>query len=94
MGETLRVVAGTEGQGLNRQRWLPAAGCHEMRRARTNQRPIVTEIAPLVAFYDAEPYHQAFAARNARHPDIVIHDLPKIARLRERFPARYRAEGR
>jgi peptide-methionine (S)-S-oxide reductase len=53
--------------------------------------PIVTELAPMKAFYPAEAYHQDYALK---HPDsayIVINDLPKVENLERLFPELYRA---
>lgn len=53
---------------------------------------IVTLVQPLKAFYPAESYHQDYA-RN--HPDdayIVINDAPKVARLKQLYPALYQPE--
>jgi peptide-methionine (S)-S-oxide reductase len=47
---------------------------------------IVTEVAPLEAFYPAEDYHQDFMRLNPRHPYIVYWDEPKILHLEEEFP--------
>lgn len=52
--------------------------------------PIVTQIAPLPAFYAAEPYHQFFADHNPWNPYIVINDRPKLQALRREFPNLYR----
>ncbi len=49
--------------------------------------PIVTQIVPLRGFYAAEAYHQHFAQLHPDYPYIVINDAPKVAALRERFPA-------
>jgi peptide-methionine (S)-S-oxide reductase len=49
--------------------------------------PIVTQVAPLRRFYEAEAYHQDFAERNPEHPYIVHHDLPKLVALKEKLPA-------
>lgn len=51
--------------------------------------PIVTEVAPLTRFYPAEEYHQNFMARNPNNMYIVIHDRPKIERLRKTLPDLY-----
>ena len=56
-------------------------------RARVFPKPIVTQVAPLRAFYPAEEYHQDFLVRNPGHPYIVYWDLPKIAHLERAFPA-------
>jgi peptide-methionine (S)-S-oxide reductase len=58
-------------------------------KAGTYQQPIVTQVVPLEAFHPAESYHQDFAARNPDHPYIVYHDLPKVERLRTRYPKVY-----
>jgi peptide-methionine (S)-S-oxide reductase len=56
--------------------------------------PIVTEVRPFQAFYQAEGYHQHYAARHPTQLYIVINDAPKVARLRRLFPALYvDAEG-
>ncbi len=52
---------------------------------------IVTQLAPLPAFYTAEAYHQDYATRNPRAPYIVRFDAPKIANLQRLFAAQYRA---
>ncbi len=59
----------------------------QLSRSRRFPQPIVTQVVPLQAFYPAEAYHQNFMARNPLHPYIVIHDQPKLARLRALFPA-------
>jgi peptide-methionine (S)-S-oxide reductase len=48
--------------------------------------PIVTEIAPLKAFYAAEDYHQDYAYLHPSQPYIVWNDLPKIENLKTMFP--------
>jgi peptide-methionine (S)-S-oxide reductase len=47
--------------------------------------PIVTEVAPLDEFYEAESYHQDYAARNPYQPYIVHTSAPKVAKLRKHF---------
>jgi peptide-methionine (S)-S-oxide reductase len=54
------------------------------------ERPIVTRLDPLKAFYPAEEYHQDFLQHNPNHPYIVINDLPKIDNLRKIFPTYFR----
>jgi peptide-methionine (S)-S-oxide reductase len=54
--------------------------------------PIVTTIEPGKTFYPAEAYHQDFLARNPGYPYIVFNDLPKIANLKQLFPALYRPD--
>lgn len=52
--------------------------------------PVVTQVVPLKQFYPAEQYHQNFLALHPDEPYIVINDLPKLKKLREKFPAFYR----
>lgn len=47
--------------------------------------PIVTEVAPLETFYEAELYHQDYAARNPYQPYIAYTAAPKVAKLRKHF---------
>lgn len=51
--------------------------------------PIVTKLEPLAAFYPAEAYHQDYARLHPDNPYIQQHDLPKLARLQQAFPALY-----
>jgi peptide-methionine (S)-S-oxide reductase len=71
------------------QKKVAQAYIAQLQAARVYPRQIVTEVAPLKAFYLAEPYHQDYAARNPTQPYIVIHDLPKVANLQKQFPAIY-----
>ena len=50
---------------------------------------LVTQVAALKAFYPAEAYHQDYAFIHPDNPYIVINDLPKVAYLRQQFPALY-----
>ncbi len=53
---------------------------------------IVTQIAPLAAFYPAEAYHQDYATLHPESGYIATFDLPKIAALKVMFPQLYRDE--
>ena len=52
--------------------------------------PIVTQVAPLVAFYPAEAYHQNYLQLHPLQPYIVINDKPKVEALKTIFPQMYR----
>ena len=54
--------------------------------------PIVTELAPLAAFYPAEQYHQGYYQQNAEQPYCRAVIAPKVAKLRAQFASRLRAE--
>ena len=49
----------------------------------------MTEIAPLVAFYPAESYHQNYLALHPTEPYIVYNDLPKLDDLKKNLPELY-----
>jgi peptide-methionine (S)-S-oxide reductase len=61
----------------------------QLQEAKSFSRPIVTEVAPLSAFYPAEAYHQNYLAQHPENMYIVINDLPKIGELRKQFPDLY-----
>jgi len=52
-------------------------------------KPIVTRLESVPSFFPAETYHQDFLTEHPTYPYIVINDLPKIASLKELFPAEY-----
>ena len=62
----------------------------QLDRARSFHGRIVTEVAPLKAFYPAEAYHQNYATNHPNNPYIVINDAPKVEHLRQMFPELYR----
>jgi peptide-methionine (S)-S-oxide reductase len=68
------------------QKRVATAYIAQLDAAKAFSKPIVTQVAPLKAFYPAEDYHQHFLERNPTHPYIVYNDLPKIAQLKRRFP--------
>jgi peptide-methionine (S)-S-oxide reductase len=72
------------------QRKIAQAYIVQLDQAKVFERPIVTRVDPLKAFYPAEEYHQDFRQHNPNHPYIVINDLPKIDNLRKIFPTYFR----
>jgi peptide-methionine (S)-S-oxide reductase len=52
-------------------------------------RRIVTDVATLKGFYQAEAYHQNYAALHPDAPYIRINDAPKVVALRKLFPSLY-----
>jgi peptide-methionine (S)-S-oxide reductase len=64
-----------------------------LRQDKVFDKPIVTELVPLQAFYPAENYHQHFVARNPYYPYVVVNDLPKLAQLRKQFPQLVKANS-
>ncbi len=61
----------------------------ELTRAKTFERPIVTQVVKLDAFYKAEDYHQNYLAHHPTQPYIVAYDQPKVEDLRKQFPDLY-----
>ncbi len=74
----------------DRQRRAVEAFIEHATRAGVYDAPIVTQVAPLDRFYEAEEYHQDYMEHHPYQPYIVIHDAPKVAALRRRWPALYR----
>lgn len=72
------------------QKRISQAYIDQLNRARVFPHSIVTEVAPLKAFYPAEVYHQDYATLHPDQPYIAINDLPKVDHLRRMFPALYR----
>jgi peptide-methionine (S)-S-oxide reductase len=62
----------------------------QLTAAKTFSRPIVTQVAKLGNFYEAEAYHQDYLAHHPNQLYIVINDQPKVAALKKQFPDVYR----
>lgn len=72
------------------QQKIAQAYVNQLQSAKVYRKPIVTQVTPLKAFYQAEDYHLDYLARNPYQPYIVINDLPKLAALKKEFPELYR----
>jgi peptide-methionine (S)-S-oxide reductase len=68
------------------QREIAQAYVRQLDAAHLFASPIVTQIAPLVAFFRGEEYHQDYAIKNPHNPYIQVCDIPKIAALEQQFP--------
>lgn len=53
--------------------------------AKVFNKPIVTTLEPLSAFYTAEQYHQDFVRNNPNHPYVQQWAVPKVSKVREKF---------
>jgi len=62
----------------------------ELNASKLYKKPVVTQIAPLDAFYNAEDYHQNYMENHPNDGYCVINDMPKIERLKKEFPNLYR----
>jgi len=73
------------------QRAVAAAYITQLDAARVFDKPIVTEVTPLEAFYEAEPYHADYARRNPNSGYIRAVAAPKVAKLRKHYADRLKA---
>jgi peptide-methionine (S)-S-oxide reductase len=71
------------------QQRIAEAYVDQLTQAKTFSSRIVTQIAPLTAFYRAEDYHQDYAVHHPENPYIMINDLPKVANLKKQLPDLY-----
>jgi peptide-methionine (S)-S-oxide reductase len=56
-------------------------------------RPIVTEIVPLKAFYEAENYHRDYYRKNTLAPYCQVVIDPKLRKLSQHFSALLKSSG-
>ena len=75
--------------GDDEQKRTAEAYIAQLTAAKRFPRPIVTLVAPLLAFYPAEEYHQDYMAKNPYSPYIMIHDAPKVENLKKKFADLY-----
>jgi peptide-methionine (S)-S-oxide reductase len=76
------------------QKRVANAYVDQLNKAHVLDRPIVTEVVPLEAFFEAETYHQDYAARNPLNPYIVINAQPKVRKLRSYQASREKVSNR
>ena len=84
-----------------RQRDVAAAYIKQIDQAKVFPRPIVTTLEPLrgagapgeegAAFFEAEAYHQNYAARNPAQPYIAAVAAPKVEKVRSRVPEKLKS---
>jgi peptide-methionine (S)-S-oxide reductase len=71
------------------QQRIAQAYIDQLNQAQVFSSPIVTQVAPLKAFYRAEDYHQNYATNHPDNPYIATFDLPKVKHLQQQFPNLY-----
>lgn len=49
-------------------------------------RPVATTLEPLEAFYEAESYHQDYAAKNPEQAYVAFMAMPKVEKLQGMYP--------
>jgi peptide-methionine (S)-S-oxide reductase len=69
------------------QRRDAAALIDELNNSNSDGKPIVTELVPLKAFYEAEDYHQEYYRNNSLAPYCQIVIDPKLRKLHKQFSA-------
>ena len=74
------------------QKRIAQAYIEQLNRAKVFSRPIVTQVAALKSFSEAEAYHQDYLVNHPDEPYIVINDMPKIENLRKQLPGLYKAK--
>jgi peptide-methionine (S)-S-oxide reductase len=67
------------------QNHVAKAYIEQLEAARVFKAPIVTRVEPLAAFYDAEAYHQDYAAKHPAQPYIAFNASPKAEKVRKYF---------
>jgi peptide-methionine (S)-S-oxide reductase len=67
------------------QKRIAEAYIRQLNEAKIFPSPIVTEVAPLAAFYPAEGYHQNYCSLNPQNPYIAAVAEPKVEKTRKHF---------
>lgn len=74
------------------EKQVAEAYIRQLNEAGVYGKPIVTTLEPLPSFYEAEAYHQDYAARNPQQPYILFTSAPKVEKLRKLYPDRLKRE--
>ena len=72
------------------QKRIAKAYIDQLNKAKVFPEPIVTQVAALQAFHEAEAYHQNYLVQHPDQPYIVINDLPKLDNLKKHLPELYK----
>lgn len=73
------------------QRRVAESYIDQLERAGVFDRPIVTTLEPLEAFYEAEDDHHDYAERHPWQPYIAANAAPKVQKLRRKFGDRLKS---
>jgi peptide-methionine (S)-S-oxide reductase len=74
------------------QKRIAQAYIDQLNQAKVFDRAIVTEVAALKSFNEAEAYHQDYLVNHPDESYIVINDMPKVENLKKQLPALYKAK--
>ena len=72
------------------QKRVAQAYVAQLTKAHAFTAPIVTEVTPFRAFYQAEDYHQDYLIHNPDQGYIAHFDLPKVSTFKKFYPQMYR----
>ena len=72
------------------QKEIAEAYIAQINEAKVYDSALATLVAPLGSFYQAEDYHQDYLAKHPDNAYIQFNDLPKIERLKQKYPEFYR----
>jgi peptide-methionine (S)-S-oxide reductase len=75
------------------QREVAEAYIRQLNDAKVFTAPIATEVVALDAFYDAERYHQNYAALHPEQSYIAYVAAPKVEKLKKEFGARLKPDA-
>lgn len=67
------------------QRREAEAMIEELERDGLYDAPIVTQVEPLDAFYEAEAYHRNYFRNNPQQPYCTVVIAPKVAKFRQKY---------
>jgi peptide-methionine (S)-S-oxide reductase len=76
------------------QKRVADAYIKQLEAAKVFSNPIVTTLEPLDRFYPAEAYHQDFVENNPLYPYVQGVALPKILKVRQKFPGELKSTTR
>jgi peptide-methionine (S)-S-oxide reductase len=68
------------------QKRVAEAYIKQLDEAKVFDKPIVTEVTELKAFYPAEEHHQNFCRRNPGNPYVLVNADPKVRKTQKEFP--------
>ncbi|MCK1680188.1 peptide-methionine (S)-S-oxide reductase MsrA [Bradyrhizobium sp. 147] len=71
------------------QKKVAEAYIAQLNAARVFNKPIVTKVGALEAFYPAEAYHQDYLTLHPNQPYIAYNDIPKVENLKKLFADNY-----
>jgi len=74
------------------QRETAEAYIAQLTEAKAFEDEIVTQVAPMMAFYAAEDYHQDYYFIHPESAYIQYHDVPKVENLQKHFPDLWRTD--